>query len=197
MQPTVAHRALADAQTTAFVFEKLMEPVGGWACCLCDAIREQGGPMGLMPASPRESLLPLELEEALEQRCAVRMEYLDARQQRTHRVVEPLTVRRSGGELLLIAWCHMRNDKRTFKLERIVQMSRVEAPALPAVVAGESAGSVHATPRRAEPLPQSNAESTDASAAEVVSIIDPTPCPPTEILPPAIESSPTLEASPS
>src|SRR6185503_13142682 len=118
MQPAVAHRALADAQTTAFVFDRLMEPVGGWACCVCDAIREQGGPMGLMPASPRESLLPLELEEALEQKCAVRMEYLDARQKRTERVIEPLTVRRRGGELLLIAWCHMRNDRRTFKLER-------------------------------------------------------------------------------
>ena len=129
MQPATAHRALADAQTTAFVFDKLMEPVGGWSCCVCDAIREQGGPMGLMPLTTRESLLPLELEEALEQRCAVKMEYLDARQKRTERVIEPLTIRRSGGELLLVAWCHMRNDRRTFKLERIVQMSRVESPA--------------------------------------------------------------------
>ena len=52
------------------VFERLMEPVGGWELCLCDAMREQGGPMGLLPVSPRESLLPLELEEALEQRGA-------------------------------------------------------------------------------------------------------------------------------
>ena len=127
-QPSVAHRALADAQTTAFVFEKLMEPVGGWDVCVCDAIKEQGGPMGLMPASPRESLLPLELEEALEQRCAVMMEYLDARQNRTLRKIEPLTIRRSGGELLMVAFCHMRNDRRTFKLDRIVQLSRVAAP---------------------------------------------------------------------
>jgi DNA polymerase III subunit epsilon len=127
-QPATAHRALADAQTTAFVFEKLMEPVGGWSMCVCDAIREQGGPMGLMPLSPRESLLPLELEEALEQRCAVMMEYLDARQKRTHRLIEPLTVRRRGGELLLIAHCHMRNDRRTFKLDRIVQLTRTAAP---------------------------------------------------------------------
>ena len=125
-QPDVAHRALADAKSTAFVFEKLMEPVGGWDLCLCDAIKEQGGPMGLMPVSRRESLLPLELEEALEQRCAVMMEYLDARQNRTQRVIEPLTVRRSGGELLMVAFCHMRQDRRTFKLDRIVQLSRLE-----------------------------------------------------------------------
>ena len=63
---TCAHRALADADTTARCFERLMEPVGGWGLSLCDAIREQGGPMGLLPVNPRESLLPLELEEALE-----------------------------------------------------------------------------------------------------------------------------------
>src|SRR5687767_11985273 len=126
IEPTVAHRALADAQTTAQVFDRLMEPVGGWKLCLCDAMQEQGGPMGLLPVSPRESLLPLELEEALEQRGAVLMEYLDARQKRTQRVIEPLQVRRSNGELLLIAHCQLRNDRRTFKLDRIVQLTKVE-----------------------------------------------------------------------
>jgi DNA polymerase-3 subunit epsilon len=126
IEPTVAHRALADAQTTAAVFERLIEPVGGWSLCLCDAMKEQGGPMGLLPASPRESLLPLELEEALEQRGAVLMEYLDARQKRTQRVIEPVQIRRSNGELLLIAHCQLRNDRRTFKLDRIVQLTKVE-----------------------------------------------------------------------
>jgi DNA polymerase III epsilon subunit family exonuclease len=136
VQPTVAHRALADAQTTAAVFERLMEPVGGWDLCLCDAFHQQGGPMGLLPVTPRESLLPLELEEALDQRGAVMMEYLDARQQRTKRVIEPLLLRRSGGELLLVAYCQLRNDRRTFKLDRIVQLTRIsDAHAAAAVLA--------------------------------------------------------------
>src|SRR5438874_5871014 len=59
IEPTIAHRALPDAQTTGLVFEKFLEPVGGWNLCLCDACSEQGGPMGLLPASPRERLLPL------------------------------------------------------------------------------------------------------------------------------------------
>src|SRR4051794_40263115 len=168
MQPAVAHRALADAQTTAFVFEKLMEPVGGWGCCVCDAIREQGGPMGLMPVSPRESLLPLELEEALEQRCAVMMEYLDARQNRTHRLVEPLTVRRSGAELLMVAYCHMRQDRRTFKLDRIVHLSRPEVPPQvplpsPARPTLEPSGS------EPEPAPAHEVVQAQALAAEVLS----------------------------
>jgi len=132
VQPTTAHRALADAVTTAAVFERLMEPVGGWTMCLCDAIAQQGGPMGLLPASPRENLLPLELQEALEQRTAVTMEYMDAREQRTQRVIEPLEIRRFKGELTLVAHCKLRNDRRTFKLDRIVQLTRIEpAPTQP------------------------------------------------------------------
>jgi DNA polymerase III epsilon subunit family exonuclease len=132
IEPVTAHRALADAQTTHLVFEKLMEPAGGWQIPLCDAMSHQGGPMGLLPLSPRESPLPLELEEALEQRRPVLMEYLDGNQQRTQRVIEPLQVRRFKGELLLVAHCQLRNDQRTFKLERIVELKRIEATVVPA-----------------------------------------------------------------
>lgn len=127
-EPPVAHRALPDAITTAFVFEKLIDPVGGWDLSLCDAMAQQGGPMSLLPASPRESLLPLELEEALEQRMPVMMEYLDANQKPTQRVIDPLNVRRCNGELVLTAHCHLRDDRRTFKLDRIVQLHRYPPP---------------------------------------------------------------------
>jgi DNA polymerase-3 subunit epsilon len=130
--PVTAHRALADAQTTHLVFEQLIGPVGGWGMMLCDAIREQGGPMGLQPVAERQSPLPLELEEALEQRRPVLMVYLDARQNRTERVIEPVEVRRFSGSLTLIAHCHLRDDRRTFKLERIVELRRIDDP-LPSV----------------------------------------------------------------
>ena len=126
IEPVVAHRALADAQTTHLVFEKLMEPMAGWRTSLADALVAQGGPMGLLAASPREPLLPLELEEALEQRKPVMMEYLDAQQRRTHRMIEPLSIRRFGGELTLVAHCHLRAAQRTFKVDRIVQLTRLE-----------------------------------------------------------------------
>ncbi len=130
-QPEVAHRALADARTTGFVFEQLLAPVGGWGLCLCDAMREQGGPISLMPANPRQPLLPLELEEALDARRPVLMEYVDACDRRSERVIEPLAVRRRNGELLLIAHCHLRNAQRTFKLDRIVQLRRLPTDATP------------------------------------------------------------------
>ena len=146
--PSVAHRALADAQTTAGVFEKMMDPVGGWATMLCDVMREQGGPMGLRPASRRERLLPLELEEALDFRKPVRMEYLDGNDQRTERIVEPQHLRKRSGELVLVAHCQLRNERRTFKVERIVQIHRVEEelPAPP----GHSAPAAVETPKPAD-----------------------------------------------
>jgi hypothetical protein len=110
----------------------LLEPIGGWNLPLCDALLAQGGTMGLLPANPRESLLPLELEEALEMRKPVMMEYLDAREARTQRVVEPRFVRRLKGELMLVAHCHLRQAQRTFKLERIVQLTRIEGAGTPA-----------------------------------------------------------------
>jgi len=136
-EPAIVHRALPDALTTAVVFELLLASVGGWNICLCDVLKEQGGPMGLMPASPRENPLPLELQEALDQRRPVLMEYLDANQMRTHRVIDPIQIRRASGELILIAHCHLRNDRRNFKLERIVRLTRLEqntdsAPLAPA-----------------------------------------------------------------
>lgn len=127
--PDQAHRALGDARTTAAVFERLIEPVGGWGITLCDVIREQGGPIGLAPASAGEQVLPIELEEALEQRVPVMMDYLDARQKRTQRTIQPLEIRRLSGELTLIAHCHLRNDRRNFKVERIVRLTRVHPPA--------------------------------------------------------------------
>lgn len=165
VHPSVAHRALADAQTTAAVFEKLMEPVGGWGMCLCDAIREQGGPMGLLPATPRESLLPLELEEALEQRKPVRMIYLDARETRTERVIQPMHVRRSHGELMLVAHCHLRGEQRTFRIERIVQLIRTEFT--------ETAASVQSAHVEEPSLFQPQIAADDAAREQVAVDVEP------------------------
>ena len=85
--------------------------------------------MTLAPLSARESLLPLELEEALDARKPVLMDYLDARDMRTQRVINPIQVKRFKGELILVAHCNLRNDRRTFKLERIVQLTRIDPDA--------------------------------------------------------------------
>ena len=61
------------------------------------------------------------------------MEYLDARKTRTHRTVQPLHIRRRNGQLLLVAHCELRGDQRTFKLDRIVQLTKLnpDVPSTP------------------------------------------------------------------
>jgi DNA polymerase III subunit epsilon len=126
--PVSAHRALADAQTTHLIFDKLMEPVGGWGISLCDCLIQQGPAVSLVPAALEPSPLPLELSEALEQRRPVLMVYLDVREKRTERIVEPLELRRFRDEMVLVAHCRLRNDRRNFKLERIVELKRIDVP---------------------------------------------------------------------
>ena len=125
VEPTAAHRALADAVTTGETLAKLLEPRGGFGCTLIDALSAQGGPMPLEPRTEENGGdLPLELVEAIECRGRVRMTYLDARRKETCRDVEPIEIRRFRGTATLLAHCCLRNDRRTFKLDRIVRVER-------------------------------------------------------------------------
>ena len=59
---------------------------------------------------------------------------IDTTVPRTRRAIKPLHVRRVKGELLLVAHCHLREDRRTFKLDRIVRLTRLEEGATPQAV---------------------------------------------------------------
>ena len=133
---TTAHRALADCLTTAAVLERLLAPAGGFDMSFVDVLAAQGGAqtLGSRPAAtpdmpPPAEPLPLELQEALDARRPVRMEYLDARRKKTERVVEPMDVKRgrTAGDATLVGYCHLRGEMRTFKMDRIVRFTRVEA----------------------------------------------------------------------
>lgn len=126
VQPTAAHRALADAVTTGQTLENLLEPTGGFGCTLVDAIQAQGGPMPLEPREPELNAdLPVELVEAIETRQRVRLRYLDARRKESVREIDPIEIRSFRGTATLVAHCHLRGDRRTFKLERIIAVERL------------------------------------------------------------------------
>lgn len=122
----VAHRALADSLTTAAVFERMLEPLGGGRLSLADVMLLQGGPLKLAATAPAVAPLPLELEEALALRREVRMVYLDARNNRTERVIIPVRLTRLGDDRSLMVFCTLRQEQRSFKLARIVELTRIE-----------------------------------------------------------------------
>jgi len=82
-------------------------------------------PFYLPPAHiPRDDGIPLppELAEALAGRRRLQLRYVSAHQVETVREIEPLEVMPLGDYLYLRGFCHLRQDERTFRLDRIIAM---------------------------------------------------------------------------
>lgn len=67
--------------------------------------------------------LPPTIAEALECRGLVRMQYVDAKGQESERVVRPLRVHGRAGVLYLVAHCYQANALRSFRLDRVVELT--------------------------------------------------------------------------
>ncbi len=117
-----AHRAMGDVQTTFGVLQRILLDLGRQGITqLSQLIDFQGGPV----LYPDSSLVPLPptISEALESGGRVHMRYMDARGRETERLVRPLRVSARRGKLYLVAHCYRRDQPRTFRLDRVVEMS--------------------------------------------------------------------------
>ena len=59
------------------------------------------------------------LEDASERRLPVRFSYTDNRQARSERTIDPLGLWFWGGTWTIIGWCHLRDDFRMFRIDRM------------------------------------------------------------------------------
>ena len=59
------------------------------------------------------------IREAIRARQRIHVEYIRADEQRSSRILEPLGLIFWGKVWTLVAWCHLRGDYRTFRLDRI------------------------------------------------------------------------------
>ncbi|MBI4607686.1 MAG: WYL domain-containing protein [Candidatus Rokubacteria bacterium] len=120
----VRHRALADVLTTWEVLKRFLADLRAKGVTALEAL--------LLPSAslPEEDAIPLppELAEAITGRRRVRLQYVSAHRVETVREVEPLEVMPLGDYLYLRAFCHLRQDERTFRLDRIVAMERPDSP---------------------------------------------------------------------
>lgn len=114
----VSHRALADVLTTWEVLKRFLADLFGRGINELEAL--------LLPSAdiPGEDGIPLppEMAEALSGRRCLQLRYVSAHQVETVREVEPLEVMPLGDYLYLRAYCHLRQDERTFRLDRIIAM---------------------------------------------------------------------------
>lgn len=112
------HRALRDAYTTKAVFERIIFDLTGATEVGADvALRLQGG--AVYPDAQPEVRLPPDLEEALQARQPLLVRYVDGRGTPTSRLIEPRDVYARGEVIYLVAFCHLRGEERTFRLDRI------------------------------------------------------------------------------
>ncbi len=72
-----------------------------------------------------------ELEKAVENRRRLKLDYADAEERSTKRVVRPLGLWFWGKVWTLIAWCELREDFRVFRLDRIAEMTDQDSPFKP------------------------------------------------------------------
>ncbi len=117
------HRAMSDVQVTGYVLERMLQELEArWDVTrLGQLLAFQGGSVPY--PLPRELPLPPPIAEALASSGRVRMRYVDARGEETVRIVRPLHVSEQRGYLYLTAHCYRAGELRTFRLDRVVEMT--------------------------------------------------------------------------
>lgn len=112
-----AHRALSDAYVTAAVLRRMMPDLAEMGLVsVGDLLDAQGGP--LYAPAPESASLPSSMDAALNQRRPLRITYAGPAGA-TERVIEPLYTTSRGKHSYLVAYCRLRHDQRTFRIDRI------------------------------------------------------------------------------
>lgn len=127
VRPECEHRALSDVMTTKSVFEYFLMDLarrGIRLKRLKDILKLQGKPVELKTSS--ELVLPRELEYALRAKGKLRIKYLSAYNEDTStRVIEPFEISVSKASTYIHAFCHLRKERCTFRLDRILDLKAV------------------------------------------------------------------------
>lgn len=127
IRPEGEHRALADVLTTKGVFEYFLSDLGRRGIRLKrlkDLLKLQGKAVELKTS--RELVLPKELEDALRVKGKLRIKYLSAYKEETStRVIEPFEISVSRASTYIHAFCHLRKERCTFRLDRILDLKAV------------------------------------------------------------------------
>jgi len=116
---TEKHRALADVYTTYRVFEHFWEVLQQRGIASVDQLFMQENAGSRMQRTiPGATVHPL-LAEAIKLRKKLLVRYLSRSGSESERIITPLEIINNSGSYL-VAYCELRKEKRTFRLDRIV-----------------------------------------------------------------------------
>lgn len=120
-----AHRALSDADTCRRLFRLCVGALAGKATCIDDLARLSGSALDFATHAPRQQRTAALLEQARGMGAEVEIDYRSAGGEITTRRIRPLSFTRAGGNIAVVAFCLLRNGKRTFLLDSIVDARQV------------------------------------------------------------------------
>ena len=117
-----AHRALGDAFTTREVLKYFANKLRS------TDIEHAIAPYYPPVTSPQELNLPPVIEEALQSKRRVFIRYIDRKGDASERWITPKQILALNDYLYVVAHCHLRDDERNFRLDRIEQMEIEKQP---------------------------------------------------------------------
>ena len=128
-----AHRALTDAHTTWRVLTWFINDLRDRGLpleVLGDLLALQGRvdlmPRAFMPADAPPEVVPPLVNQAIHDGLLLRMRYASPGGRPTDRLVAPRRVTRERESLYLVAYCHLRQEERTFRFDRILKLELCE-----------------------------------------------------------------------
>ncbi len=128
-----AHRALADAQTTWRVLTWFINDLRDRGLpmeSLGDLLTLQGrldlAPRPYLPANAPSEIVPPVVNQAITEGLLLRLRYASPGGPPTDRLVAPRRVALEHESLYLVAYCHLRQEERTFRFDRILKLELCE-----------------------------------------------------------------------
>lgn len=121
------HRALEDAEATAWLLDVLLERAEEEGVATLDELLALGAPPGVStPRAPRPltEQEQLQLEDAILTGDRIELQYVSRRGVRSCKFVVPYGVQQAGGSASLVAYDVGAGTTRTFRLDRVARIGR-------------------------------------------------------------------------
>jgi len=120
-----AHRALNDVYTTSEVLKRMVAELKKQRLhTVGDLLLAQGGP--IYATTPEQPFLPPTIQQALDRQQSLRIIY-KGQQRESQRVITPFYPTYNLGTSYLIAHCHLNDEQRTFRIDRIIDAELVHS----------------------------------------------------------------------
>jgi DNA polymerase III subunit epsilon len=118
-----AHRALADAEACRLLFVRCIDLLyAEGPVSVQELACTSGAPLDFCQHAPRGARTAAALNAALRSGGSIEIVYRSARGELSERRIQPLSFCTPGGSVAVEAFCALRNEKRTFRLDSIVEV---------------------------------------------------------------------------